>query len=147
SDYDVIDQGTLKSGTWTAYYAMKSLLGWTGATFTTVPVFTAPFTNAQYEQIKQYLDVPWFIDYMMLHFFSGHRDWGTTTDYNKNWYVIRNKNGTFKYLPWDQENLLWHESEDRTTGATTFGTAPSIYPPTAIHPRLKSNLQYLLDFA
>lgn len=141
-DYDVIDQGVLKSGTWTAYRSMKTILGWTGPTQNSAPtatVLASPFTNAQYEQIKQYLDVPWFADYMLHHFFTGHQDWGTTEDYNKNWYAVRHRSGKFRYLPWDQENLLWGPTDNRVTGAT--------YPPTAIHPRLRRNAEYRLDFA
>ncbi len=146
-NYDVIDQGTLKSGTFTAYNNMKAILGWTGATSTTQTQTTAPsaalpaFTNAEYESIKQFLDVPWHIDYTLLHFWEGHLDWATTSDYNKNWYAVRrtDTNGTFKYLPWDQENLMWGTGDTRITGTT--------YPPTAIHTRLKTNAQYALDFA
>jgi hypothetical protein len=142
ADYDIIDQGILKSGTWTSYRAMKAILGWTGSTQTTVPsaaVLSSPFTNTQYEQIKQHLDVPWFADYMIHHFFTGHQDWATTADYNKNWYAVRHRQGTFRYLPWDQENLLWGPTDNRVTGAQ--------YPPTAIHPRLRQNAEYRLNFA
>ena len=140
-EYDVVEQGTLKNGDWTAYREMKALLGWTGATRTTVPtaaVLNSAFGNEQYEEIKRYLDVPWFADYMLLHFFTGHQDWATTSDYNKNWYAVRHRNGTFRYLPWDQENLLWGPSDNRVAAE---------YPPTAIHPRLKQNAEYRLDFA
>jgi hypothetical protein len=151
-DYDIIDQLVLKSGTWTKYWALKGLLGWTGATFGTVPTaatFNTAFTNAQYEQAKEFVDVPWFIDYMLLHLYTGHRDWATVNDYAKNFYTIRYKDGKFKYLPWDQENLLWAETEDRVTGMTNYatGASPTLFPPTAIHPRLKSNAEYRLDFA
>ncbi len=156
ADYDVIDQGVLKSGTWVAYSAMKSLLGWTGgsattdrATAPTGATYNTPFTNAQYEQLRGMLDVPWFIDYMVLHWFTGHRDWATESNYNKNWYVVRPKDGKFMFLPWDQENLLWHEQENRVSGMTTFaaGATPSLYPPAAIHPRAKANAEYRLDCA
>jgi hypothetical protein len=30
-------------------------------------------TNTLYDQMKGYLDMPEFIDYMLLHFFIGHR--------------------------------------------------------------------------
>ncbi len=155
-DYDAIDQGVLKSGNWTAYSAMKNLIGWTGGSPTTdrttaptAAVFNTAFTNANYESLKQYLDVPWFADYMILHWYTGHLDWATTTDYNKNWYTIRYKTGKFRYLPWDQENLLWHPDENRVTGMTNYavGGSPTFYPPTAIHPRVKSNAEYRLDCA
>ncbi|RYD83411.1 MAG: hypothetical protein EOP84_07920, partial [Verrucomicrobiaceae bacterium] len=127
-DYDVIEQGALKGGSRTVYDTMVN--------------FAASFdlsNNSRYEQMKQYLDVPWFIDYMLLHFYEGHEDWGVG-DINKNWYAIRNsaKNGTFKYLPWDQENILLGQTVDRTDTTT---------PPSGLHTSLVLNSQYKLDFA
>jgi hypothetical protein len=124
ADYDVIEQGILKSGTITAYNAMTAI--------------ASPIDNTKYEQMKTYLDLPNFIDYMMLHFYVGHTDWGDNV--NKNWYAIRNwrKNGTYKFLPWDMENLLAGETVDRT-GVTA--------PAGGLHPKLVTNSQYLLDFA
>jgi hypothetical protein len=123
-DYDVIEQGALKSGTSTAYNAMIAI--------------ASPIDNSKYEQMKGLLDVPEFADYMLLHFYLGHEDWGG--DINKNWYAVRNnkKNGKFNYLPWDMENLLWSEGADRT-GVTA--------PASGLHPKLVTNPQYLLDFA
>ncbi len=124
SDYDVYEQGLLKAGTTTAYTAMTSI--------------ASPIDNTKYELMKQYLDIPEFVDYMLFHFWTGHQDWGD--DPSKNWYAVRNrtKNGTFKYLPWDQENLLWDPAVDRTG-------VPS--PPSGLHPKLVTNAQYQLDFA
>ena len=123
-DYDVVEQGALKSGTMTAYNAMIAI--------------ASPIDNSKYEQMKGLLDVPEFADYMLLHFYLGHEDWGG--DINKNWYAVRNnkKNGKFNYLPWDMENLLWSEGVDRT-GVTA--------PASGLHPKLVTNPQYLLDFA
>ena len=144
ADYDVFDQGVLKNGTATAYYAMKATLGWTDATSTTAPtagVLATAFTNAEYETLKGQLDVPWLIDYMVQHYYIGHEDWGTTTDYNKNWYAVRNAKtgGKFRFLPWDQENILYSETINRVTGA--------LYPPVAAQNRLRTNAQFALDFA
>jgi hypothetical protein len=51
-------------------------------------------------------------------------------------------------MPWDMENLLWHQDEDRVTGMTSFGSgAPSLLPPAAIHPRAVMNPEYRLEFA
>ena len=123
-DYDVYDQSVLKSGTATVYNAMTAI--------------ASPIDNPKYEQMKGYLDVPWFIDYMLLHFYLGHQDWGDAT--NKNWYAVRNNktNDKFKYLPWDMENLMWDQTVDRTGVAS---------PPSGLHPKLVTNTQYLLDFA
>jgi hypothetical protein len=123
-DYDVVEQGGLKGGSLTAYNAMVAI--------------PSPIDNTKYEQMKGYLDIPQFIDYMLLHFWVGHQDWGD--DINKNWYAARNfkTNGTFKYFPWDMENLMWDQTVDRTTVAS---------PASGLHPKLVTNAQYLLDFA
>ncbi len=157
-DYDVNDQGKLKSGTWNAWSAMKSLLGWTGGTPTTdrltaptTAVFQSAFTNTQYEQLRAMLDLPWFQDYMIHHMYFGHRDWATSASdagaYMKNVYFIRRNDGVFKVLPWDMENLMWHPSEDRVTEMTTFSASPVLRPPAAIHPRAKTNAEYRTEFA
>ena len=95
-------------------------------------------TSAIYENYKRYLDVPFFIDYMLLHFWVGHQDWGG--DPLKNWYCARNSKtgGTFKFFPWDMENLMWAETQDSTTVSL---------PPGRIHTKLVVNPQYQLDFA
>ena len=171
--HDVIDQkndsvlnnrsASLKSGTWNVWSALKAHLGWTGGSPTmdrnippTAAVLQYGWTNSQYETLKTWLDLPWFQDYMIWQSFGGHRDWANdnadAARYMKNVYFIRPPGSTFKVMPWDMENLLWHESEDRITGATnSFNpagpiTAPSIAPPALIHPRIKSNAEYRLEF-
>lgn len=143
SAQDVIEQNNLKSGSWTTYREIKRILGWTGApTYNTAPSATklaSSFTNPEYEEIKQHLDVPWHCDYTILHYFIGHEDWGTQAAYDKNWYAVRPPGGKFRYLPWDMENVMNSPTLNRVSGAT--------YPPTAIQPRLVKNPQYLLDFA
>jgi hypothetical protein len=93
-------------------------------------------TTAQYDAIKQYLDMPQFIDYMLLHFYVGHEDWGNI----KNWYMIRPKDGSrgFFYLPWDGEMIL---------GDTTINRVSNTDTPSNLHTKLISNPQYRLDFA
>ncbi len=158
-DYDVVDQGKLKSGTWNAWSAMKLLLGWTGGTATTdrasppsSATYLSAFSNTQYESLRTYLDMAWFQDYMIHHLYFGHRDWATAAGdaapYMKNVYFLRPKNGPFKVLPWDMENLMWHQDEDRVTGMTTFASGvPALLPPAAVHPRAKNNAEYRLEFA
>jgi len=123
-DYDVYDQGGLSSGTSTAYNSMLAI--------------TSLANNANYETMKQYLDVTEFADYMLLQFFVGAQDWGN----NKNWYAVRKRvagpAGTFKYIPWDGENILLNESIDRVAN----GDVPS-----GLHAKLDDNAQYRLDFA
>ena len=89
---------------------------------------------------------------MIHHLYFGHRDWATAAGdaapYMKNVYFLRPKNGPFKVLPWDMENLMWHQDEDRVTGMTTFASGvPVLLPPAAVHPRAKNNAEYRLEFA
>jgi len=128
SDFDVVDQGVIKAGTGIAYNAMRNL--------------GAATTLAQYEQYFQYLNVPEFADYMLLHFFMGHQDWATSE--TKNWSAIRKRvpgpEGVFHYVPWDGECILLNEDVNRVTvtGANF---------PTGLHGDLVSSPEYRLVFA
>jgi hypothetical protein len=126
ADFDIVDQGVLKNGTLNAYNAMVAL--------------PAAATLAQYDQYKGYLNLPEFIDYMLLHFFMGHQDWATSV--TKNWYAIRKRvpgpEGTFRYLPWDGECILLNEDVNRVTVAT---------PPSGLQTKLDDSPEYRLAFA
>ncbi|WP_165108775.1 lamin tail domain-containing protein [Limisphaera ngatamarikiensis] len=121
-EYDAYDQGVLRAGTADVYNAMVGLTGLAD--------------NARYEQMKQYLDVPQYIDYVLLHFFVGHQDWG----YNKNWHAVRPRRpgGTFKFFPWDGECILLNEDVNRVSNTDV---------PAGLHTKLVENAQYRLDFA
>jgi hypothetical protein len=123
SEFDVFDQGVLRSGTSDAYESMIRLAN------------SAP---SAYERFAQMLDLPQFVDYMLLHFFVGHQDWG----YSKNWYAIRKRaagpEGVFRYFPWDGENLLLDEDIDRVTH-------PDV--PSGLHNKLILSPEYRLAFA
>lgn len=121
-EYDAYDQGILRAGTAEVYNAMVNLTGLSD--------------NARYEQMKQYLDVPQYIDYVLLHFFVGHQDWG----FNKNWHAVRPRRpgGTFKFFPWDGECILLNEDVNRVANTDV---------PAGLHAKLVENAQYRLDFA
>ena len=121
-DYDVMNEGDLVDGSSASYNTMVNL-----------PV---PQDTATYDLYKQYLDMPQFIDYMLLHFYVGHTDWFV----NKNWYAIRPKDGSsgYKYVPWDGEMMLDNPNENRVTGSNH---------PSGLHPKLISSEQYRMDFA
>jgi hypothetical protein len=126
ADFDVVDQGVIKNGTLNAYNAMTAL--------------PAAATLAQYEQYHQYLNMPEFIDYMLLHFFMGHQDWSTSI--TKNWAAVRKRvpgaEGTFRYMPWDGECILLNEDVNRVTVTT---------PPSGLHTKLDDSPEYRLFFA
>jgi hypothetical protein len=121
-DYDVMNEGAVVDGTRAAYDAMLAIADVS--------------TLQQYETMKAYLDIPQFIDYMLLHFFIGHTDWF----FNKNWYAIRPKDGSrgFLYIPWDGEMVL---------DSTTINKVTATDLPSGLHPKLIANAQYRMDFA
>ncbi|HTG43106.1 MAG TPA: lamin tail domain-containing protein, partial [Verrucomicrobiae bacterium] len=121
-DYDVINEGAAVDGTIAAYNKLLAL--------------PAPATIEQYNLFKEYLDIPQFIDYMILHFFVGHEDWGN----NKNWYTLRPKDGSrgFLYVPWDGENILVDPAANRVSN-------PDV--PSGLHTKLLASAQYRVDFA
>src|SRR5688572_10762895 len=121
-DYDVVNEGAIVDGTMVAY--------------TTLINFPDVSTPAQYAAIQQYLDMKQFIDYMLLHFYVGHEDWGNI----KNWYMIRPRDGSlgFLYIPWDGEMILGNATVNRVTSADV---------PSGLHTKLVANAQYRLDFA
>ena len=123
-DYDIYDQGARKRGSGDAFNSLVRL-----------PNLDK---TSNYEAIQRFLDLPEFTDYMLLHFFVGHQDWG----YNKNWYAIQ-KHGpgpesALKFIPWDGENLLLNEDYDRVT-------RPDV--PAGLHTKLMNNAEYRLFFA
>ncbi len=129
-DYDAINEAhTAVDGTTVALNQMLAL-----------PVAS---TTAQYDQFKQYLEMTQFIDYMMLHFFVGHEDWG----FNKNFYTVRKRTAGagFYYIPWDGENILGTDVNRNDTTRPTGSAASGV--PSGLHTKLATNAQYRIDFA
>lgn len=64
-----------------------------------------------YQAICQYLDLPQFVDYLILNFYAGNADW----DRSANWCAIRPRipGGKFRFLVWDAERILT-EAETNT---------------------------------
>lgn len=121
-DYDVVNEGQLVDGSMTAYNAMRGISGLQD--------------HAQYERMKQHLDVPAYIDYVLLHFYTGHQDWFT----DKNWYAIRRRapGEGFRYQAWDGELMLNSPTDNIVTRTDQ---------PSDLHPKLIASAQYRLDFA
>lgn len=63
----------------------------------------------QYATMESYLDIPQFIDYLILNWYVGNLDWGFN-----NWYAgVRPSSGPVRYFAWDGERT-WY------TGAEIF---------------------------
>lgn len=61
------------------------------------------FANTEnYEIVKQYIDITRFIDYVILNWYAGNKDWP-----NSNWYIgVRNPDGKINHIVWDGE-VTW----------------------------------------
>ncbi len=93
--------------------------------------------NSQYEQIQQYLDVPAFIDYMLVNLYAGNDDWPF-----HNWYAVRKRDvsGRFRFVSWDAEHTL----KDVNYSALGANHANS---PGQLFGFLRNNLEFRLLFS
>jgi hypothetical protein len=95
--------------------------------------------TANYNAIKQYLDIPSFIDYMLLNFYDGNLDWD-----DHNWYATRHSrvNGVpqnidgFHFYSYDSENILNGTTDNVTS--TNNDKRPS-----RLFQRLKLNAEFV----
>jgi hypothetical protein len=99
---------------------------------------------AAYEEFQQYLDVPAFIDFMLMNFYGGNQDWD-----DHNWYALRrsrnegvatNQFGGFKFIVFDSERILEGVNDNRTT-------LNSFNRPTELFQLLRQNPEFRLAFA
>ncbi|HCE57042.1 MAG TPA: hypothetical protein DER09_04385 [Prolixibacteraceae bacterium] len=96
-------------------------------------------TPAALKTMEQYLDLPAFIDYMILNFYLGNFDWA-----HQNYYAARNKTqgSGFRFYTWDAEHVMrYSELEYNNINKSDEGG------PTEIHTHLKKNAEYRMMFA
>jgi len=94
--------------------------------------------NEKYQQIQAHLDVPNFIDYMILNYYVGNMDWD-----QHNWYATRSRvdpDGRWRFHSWDAEHVLKGTGDNRTGYNDSDG-------PTGIHHRLRASAEYQMLFA
>ncbi len=98
---------------------------------------------AQYDLIKQYLDIGVYIDYFILQVYGANQDWGTT----KNWYSFRRRlpGAGFNYVCWDSERTL-EGINDRPPGVSSAANLNSLSPD-GLQAKLSANPEYRLTFA
>ena len=91
---------------------------------------------ANYTLLQQHLDLPNFLDYMILNFYGANQDW----DYDGNWNAVcrRAPGATFKYSPWDGEQLVVFTNDNRVANTDV---------PSGLHTNLIYSPQYRMDFA
>lgn len=100
-----------------------------------VPVLTG---QAAYEAALAKLDLPQFIDYMLLNFVAANNDWAHKNLYAS--YRRSDPNAKWRWHSWDAEHVFRTESENSVSKNDTYG-------PTAIHQKLTANAEYRLAFA
>jgi len=92
---------------------------------------------ATYAAIRDLLDLPSFVDYMLVNYFVGNGDW-----IDNNVYAMRNRaeDGAFRFYCWDSEESLLSTGAD-VTNREVNDTC------TEIHHALRSNADYRQLFA
>jgi hypothetical protein len=120
ADYDVVkvndDEGLhAADGNMTAYNAMIAAAG------------AGLSTPEAYANFQKYLDIPSFIDYMIMKYYSCDTDWD-----NHNWVAIRRSRlngvandtlGGFRFVNWDGERAL-EGVADNNIGVQKISTGP-----------------------
>ena len=93
--------------------------------------------QAGYDALAAYVDMPNLIDYMMVNFFGGNRDWD-----DHNWYSInpRVDRGGYKFVCWDAERTLESITGDNRTGVGQDNK------PSRLYSQLRSNSEFNLEF-
>ncbi|MHB1036837.1 MAG: lamin tail domain-containing protein [Pirellulales bacterium] len=124
-DYDVLVTGQVTDGNRTAWNTMINLAG------------AGLATQAQYNAIQQYLDVPNLIDYLIVNIYGGNWDWP-----HNNWYASRSRtpDGRFRFYSWDAEGTL----HDINANNSNVNAADS---PGALYAALRGNAEFRLLFA
>jgi len=141
-DYDAINSNQATAGNTAAYNALKAH----GAAGLSDP--------ADYETMKSHLDIDSFIDYMLVNFYTGNRDWD-----GHNWRAAGQGAGgvPFRYFTWDTEFAIspWaggvFQNPADVLGPVTLGTnvtnKNNNNGPTGVHQDLRGNAEYRLRFA
>ncbi|MGI9457605.1 MAG: CotH kinase family protein, partial [Aeoliella sp.] len=131
TDYDVIKTGVdVVSGDLVGWNEMFTIARGNGPNGSLA-------NDAAYDDLKQYLDMDEFIDYLLVNFYGGNHDWP-----HNNWYVARNRAAgePFRFYEWDAENFLFSVSSNRT-GVNNSNTPGELYN------RLRQNDEFNLRFA
>ncbi|MGC3959386.1 MAG: lamin tail domain-containing protein [Verrucomicrobiota bacterium] len=123
SEYDALNSDELIDGTIDAWNAMLALAN------------TSITTDAAYTNLSQYLNIPSFIDYMMLNFYAANTDWP-----GHNWNAARRRvpGATFQFFSWDAEwtfGLYLGGTDDRT--GVSDGSPGKLYNALRGHPEFR----------
>ena len=90
-EYDAINSGSAIDGNLEAWNQLMAL------------VDEGFETDAAFQRVRDLVDLPAFVDYMLLNFYGGNTDWP-----HHNWYALRRRvpGGRFSFVSWDAERTL-----------------------------------------
>jgi hypothetical protein len=138
--YDAINSNSATNGTTAAYNRMAALSS---------NNISSP---KKFKELSEHLHVDSFIDYMLLNFYIGNRDWD-----GHNWRAAGNGPGgePFRFFPWDSEFALSPNGAGVINNPAPISNALSTdvtnkngnQRPSGIHQNLKKNSWYRLKFA
>jgi hypothetical protein len=122
-EYDALNADQVVDGNGTAWNALFGLLG-NGIT-----------SDLAYTNLAQYLDIPNFIDYLLMNFYAANTDW----PYH-NWKAARRRvpGAGFYFFSWDAEWVIFIGSDlntDRT--GITDGSPGRLYAALRAHPEFR----------
>jgi hypothetical protein len=93
--------------------------------------------NANYEALGGWLDIPHFVDYMILNIYGGNEDWP-----HNNYNAVRHRSpgAGYKFISWDAERILEGVNVNRSTVSGSNN-------PGELYNRLRANAEFRLLFA
>jgi len=120
-EYDAYVTGKLIDGNSVSWNAMFSLLRQ---------------STIDYEAVQQILDVPSFIDYLIVNQYGGNWDWP-----HNNWYATRRRepDGKWRFHSWDAEGVFFDLNQNRVNSFGSNG-------PGEIYERLRNVSEFRVAF-
>jgi len=97
-EYDTLNSGEVRDGDKAAWNTMMSLAN------------AGLASDAEYQAIREYLDVDNLIDFMITNHYGGNHDWD-----DHNWYAGRKREpgAGYKFFCWDSERILEGVNDNR----------------------------------
>ena len=94
-------------------------------------------TEEDYEAVGRLLDIPAFIDFMLVNLYGANADW----DRSSNWYAARRRSpaGRWRFIVWDGERTLESPGDNRLD-------ADDDQSPTRIFQRLRGSSRFREEF-
>ena len=78
----------------------------------------------KYAAIQTYLDIPHFVDYLILNWYAGNLDWAFN-----NWYAgVQRSSGQVRYFAWDGERT-WYDGAEIYMGLDEYNGQPNLVKP------------------